>query len=190
MAKTKPDNDYECKYCGKIYTATSYGQKYCSKSCGNKDNAADDRRGTNAECIYCSNEFERSRDGQSYCSVSCANKHQYETGQRDAEKTTDAANDACKEQGMEKFKSNPTKRVSKRGYKLIYIPSAHPELEQGWLKYHHFVWWQNTGELPPEDKIVHHKNGDKLDNKFENLEVMTNSDHIRHHWQQGSYDNR
>lgn len=32
-----------------------------------------------------------------------------------------------------------------------------------------------------EDEIVHHKNGNKLDNRSSNLEVMTWKDHIQHH---------
>ena len=94
-----------------------------------------------------------------------------------------------REQGMEKFKEEPTTRVSKRGYKLIYIPSKHPELESGWMKMHHYVWWNEKGELPPVDdinekgtgKVMHHKDGDKLNNDIDNLQLIDNDEHTKMH---------
>ncbi|HEY3499505.1 MAG TPA: HNH endonuclease [Polyangiaceae bacterium] len=45
----------------------------------------------------------------------------------------------------------------------------------------HIVWWLTTGEAPPEDKHLHHKNHDKLDDRFENLELMGVAEHMAHH---------
>ena len=39
---------------------------------------------------------------------------------------------------------------------------------------------------PPPKMIVHHKNGNKLDNRRANLEVMTNAEHVKLH---GRYPN-
>ncbi len=46
---------------------------------------------------------------------------------------------------------------------------------------HHLVWWQNTGELVPPGHVLHHKNEDKFDNRFENLELLSAAKHASHH---------
>lgn len=45
---------------------------------------------------------------------------------------------------------------------------------------HRFVWEQAYGPIPP-NHVVHHKNGNKSDNRLENLELLTLSDHAKHH---------
>lgn len=46
---------------------------------------------------------------------------------------------------------------------------------------HHLVWWRNTGQLVRKGYVVHHKNEDKADNRFENLELKKNGKHTRDH---------
>lgn len=40
---------------------------------------------------------------------------------------------------------------------------------------------QILGRPLDKGEIVHHRNGDKRDNRAENLEVMTQSEHVRLH---------
>ena len=50
---------------------------------------------------------------------------------------------------------------------------------------HHYVYWLNTGILPKDGEIIHHQNGIRWDNDFENLRLKKLSEHSREH-QMGS----
>ena len=43
---------------------------------------------------------------------------------------------------------------------------------------HRYVWTQAYGEIP-KDKVIHHLNGDKLDNRIENLELISQTDNMK-----------
>lgn len=63
--------------------------------------------------------------------------------------------------------------VRKDGYKVIYI------LGKQWLE-HDWIWTLDNGKIP-EEYHVHHINGNKLDNRIENLGLFLNSKHQKLH---------
>jgi hypothetical protein len=65
------------------------------------------------------------------------------------------------------------KYLSRDGYYLVCL--------EGRLRtVHRVVWEAWNGSIPP-GRVVHHKNHNRADNRPENLELMTASDHSSHH---------
>lgn len=58
--------------------------------------------------------------------------------------------------------------------------------QDGYMKYnktflHRKIWEDFHGKKVPKGYVVHHKDHNKLNNKIENLELMSRSEHQRHH---------
>lgn len=67
------------------------------------------------------------------------------------------------------------------GYLLVRCPE-HPKAINGYIQESHFVWEQHNHRRVPDDHIIHHKDGDRTNNKIENLELTTQHDHaLLHH---------
>ncbi len=68
-------------------------------------------------------------------------------------------------------------------YELVIAPDDYPgkRYRDRYCYKHHLVWWQNTGTLVPEGHLLHHKNGDHRDNRFENLHLLHIGDHNKYH---------
>lgn len=62
-----------------------------------------------------------------------------------------------------------------QGYRFISVRGeTKPE--------HRYIMEQHLGrELDPEQEVVHHINGDRLDNRLENLKLMTRKEHMNEH---------
>ena len=70
------------------------------------------------------------------------------------------------------------------GYYVVRKPAGYLGSTLIWGRYvyeHRLIMEHVLGRLLRPDEVVHHCNGDRLDNRPENLDLMTKAQHLRHH---------
>lgn len=82
------------------------------------------------------------------------------------------------------------KGIDRRGYVRVRVLSGDVEMkmQSGGASYileHRLVMQRYLGRRLKTEEVVHHLNNDQLDNRIENLVLMTPEEHLLHHWNAG-----
>lgn len=72
------------------------------------------------------------------------------------------------------------KSITSDGYMRVYAPE-HPNATNKTVLEHRLVFEKHLGRYLEGHEIVHHINGDKLDNHIDNLELMGRAEHASLH---------
>ncbi len=115
------------------------------------------------QCLTCNKEFNASLNLRKYCSPLCYFK-------------------TLKGKGNPNYKKG--KMIKKDGYILIYKPE-HPFLNSHQYVYEHRLVMEGfIGRYLSSKEVVHHINGNKSDNRIENLILFKDiKDHSKHHYE-------
>lgn len=188
-----------CQNCQKTYeTPPSLKPRYCSRACSNQGKL----RGTEEPCAQCGAIFYKhaSSPERRFCSKSCA---------RTALNLTDAnpsfhrdlagennprfgkpglAGEANPMFGRRKDKSprwSGGRKIRKDGYVLILVPDDHPhpsDCKKSGTKFlleHRWVMEQHLGRYLEPEEVVHHRDGNPLNNALDNLRLFASQqEHI------------
>lgn len=168
-----------CEGCGETYTPRGNAQRFCSRTCRNRAINAGKRLADKA-CEMCGVTYHPYYGAQKYCSRRCMGLggRSYAVCENCGEmfrmrKRARYCSFACKGQGMRVPLG--TKRTDAFGYVLVRVPEDTPGLEfdRAWMREHRYVMQQYIGRPLDADETVHHINGDKQDNRIENLQLRT-----------------
>ena len=73
------------------------------------------------------------------------------------------------------------------GYKLILKPHCKSSNSDGYILEHRYIMEKHTKHILNNNEVVHHINGNKLDNRIENLMIYNRSTHAYLHFPKGSH---
>lgn len=192
-----------CKTCGNTMQYwPSQARTYCSQRCKGIDAAiggmpVKPKTGRHEPCVECGAQVWRQKhqDGRSvFCSVGCKNAWQsrnriaricglcgcgFETSlSQERIYCSRACMGAAKYRRPLDRKHNGKPAVlDNNGYVRIFEPSHPRATKSGWIFEHRWIVEQALGRTLARDENVHHVNHIRHDNRIENFEVLTHSEH-------------
>ena len=193
------------------------GQRYCSRDCVNKARRGKVPPGLRAKqmttmtCLQCGQEFQVyknwvRRGRRKFCSLECRNKHQstltgeasphYAQAHSEETKAKIAASRRAKDYTGPRAGSWRGGKCQVDGYALIkptFLSPEHQALvapmvqKNGYVLEHRVMMAITLGRPLQPFEVVHHRNGNKTDNRPENLILR---DRAKHSWEHREIEKR
>ena len=152
--KRKEFGLFLCSFCGKEFAVPLNDHRLKTtgvKYCSKLCNYEGKKTGSIKKCLICGNEFYTTRNKT--CSIKCGQE--------------------LRARGMAKGKV-----YKENGYLVVYIRGYN---KKGNAKVHRLAAEKNMGRKLLKSEVVHHINGDRTDNRIENLRVMGWGEHSSLH---------
>lgn len=184
-----------CKECGKSFQVLYPSQKhdFCSKTCAQSFRWSEKpKKRVEVMCETCGNAFfvkssdHRLKAGGSvrFCSRKCA-ADRLKTGEEKKCKYCGKTfyttrNEFCSKECCRSFRKQNYKHKTylENGYICEYHAGYN---RKGNAKQHRIIMERHLGRRLTMNEVVHHLNGDKTDNRLENLIVLQRGEHSRMH---------
>lgn len=155
----------------------------------NSDPRPDTRKRIDCNCLNCCKEFNIPQhlfQKRKFCSLHCAVKFRWVTGKMpkisDATKKKISTTLKGKYAGEKNSRWTGGKTTHADGYIYIYSPNHPLKDHHNYVFEHRLVMEKKLGRFLTLLEHVHHINGNKTDNRIENLKVFTNSEHLKNEW--------
>lgn len=171
----------KCLNCSIEFVGSNVYRKYkfCSQKCNGEYKLKNNTNYKIVNCTQCGVQIGRRKIKENnvyLCSPSCQLKYEYANNLRDL-KGIHTTHKIMREKAQEKINKGVkyfNRSMSTDGYWRIYVPL------QGWKKEHIYLIEQKYGKIP-EGYEIHHKDGDKLNNNIDNLELLPKKLHKQLH---------